>query len=100
MTYLICYDIIDNALRNRIAKRLERAGCQRVQKSVFIAPDFEARRIKILRGAIAKLIPPILSAEESVLVFPIERDNLTDAVWAGERSQFESLLDTAHFKLL
>ncbi|MEB3830782.1 CRISPR-associated endonuclease Cas2 [Phormidium sp. CCY1219] len=34
MFYLICYDIVDDNRRNRVAKLLERYG-MRVQKSVF-----------------------------------------------------------------
>lgn len=36
MLYLICYDIENNTIRSRIAKTLERYGCERLQKSVFV----------------------------------------------------------------
>ena len=100
MTYLICYDISDNNLRTRLAKRLDRAGCLRLQKSVFIAPDFDARRLKILRGGIAKILPPTLALEESLIVFPIEKDNLTHPIWAGNSSKIEKILEKALFKIL
>jgi len=37
MNYLIMYDIEDNKVRRHIAKYLEKKGCLRIQKSVFMA---------------------------------------------------------------
>lgn len=100
MTFLICYDITDNRLRLKIAKRLERAGCVRLQKSVFLAPHFEAKRMAILRGSILRLLPATLLPDESILVIPIERDNTADVVWAGSSVEVTLALQKLLFKLL
>lgn len=101
MTYLICYDITDDKLRTRIAKRLERAGCLRVQKSVFIAPHFEAKRLLILRGGILRLLAgKNLVFDESILAIPIEKDNMTDILWAGDSGQLAARVQKDLFKLL
>jgi hypothetical protein len=107
MTYLICYDISNDKLRDRLAKRFERAGCVRLQKSVFIAPDFDLRRLAQLRGGIAKILPfpkgtPMeqLGWGESVLVMTIEKDNLSDIVWAGDALFISTLLQKVLFKIL
>ncbi len=92
MTYLICYDISDDALRTRLSKRLDKAGCVRLQKSVFMAPDFDVRRLTILRGGIMKLLPPTLSPDESVIVIPIEKNNLSDIVWQGDVQRITGIL--------
>jgi CRISPR-associated endonuclease Cas2 len=100
MTYLICYDITDDRLRTRLAKRLEKAGCIRLQKSVFLAPHFDIKRLAILRGGIKRLMPFALSLDESVIAIPIEKDNLSDIVWAGDTTQIQTLTHKALFKLL
>jgi CRISPR-associated protein Cas2 len=100
MTYLICYDIADDRLRTRLAKRLDSAGCLRLQKSVFLAPNFDARRLQILRGAIKKLLSTTLSEDESVVAIPIEKDNLSDIVWVGNVEAFEAMLQKRLFTLL
>ena len=100
MTYLICYDITDDHLRTKLAKRLEKAGCIRLQKSVFLAPHFDARRLNILRGGIINLLPTSLSPDESVITIPIEKDNLSDIVWAGDATQLHIKLQKHLFKLL
>lgn len=100
MTYLICYDITDDTLRLRLSKRLEQAGCIRLQKSVFVAADFDARRYKILRGSLQKILTHKLGAEESVLIFPIERDNLAEMVLSGDEDRLKSLLIRSLYKIL
>jgi CRISPR-associated protein Cas2 len=100
MTYLICYDITDDHLRTRLAKRLEKAGCVRLQKSVFLAPNFEAKRLAILRGGIKRIITIGLSPDESVIAIPIDKDNLSDIVWAGDAAHIQTLTHKWLFKLL
>jgi CRISPR-associated protein Cas2 len=100
MTYLICYDITDDRLRTRLAKRLEKAGCVRLQKSVFLAPHFDAKRLAILRGGIKKTITVGLSPDESVVAIPIEKNNLSDIVWAGDTAHIQTLTHKWLFKLL
>ena len=100
MTYLICYDITDDRLRTRLAKRLDNAGCLRLQKSVFIAPDFDARRLRILRGGIQKILPPTLLQNESVVVIPIEKNNLSDICWAGDADNIKTMLQKRLFTIL
>jgi CRISPR-associated endonuclease Cas2 len=100
MTYLICYDISDDALRSRLAKRLERAGCVRLQKSVFIVPNFDARRLGILRGALLKILQEPLALSESVLLVPIERDNLSSITLLGETVKTEELINKVLFTIM
>ena len=100
MTYLICYDISDDKIRTRLAKRLEKAGCVRLQKSVFVAPHFDARRVEILRGSLLKLLPPLLTTEESLLLIPIERDNLSSIMLLGDAVRTEKMLKQVLFTIM
>jgi CRISPR-associated endonuclease Cas2 len=101
MTYLICYDITDNKLRLKISKRLEKAGCVRLQKSVFLAPNFDAKRLQILRGGINSIMRYVvaLTPEESLLVIPIEKDNTVDIVWVGNAQPLMDTLKKYLYKL-
>jgi CRISPR-associated protein Cas2 len=101
MTYLICYDITDDRVRLQLAKKLERAGCVRLQKSVFLAPHFDQKRLILLRGGLLRLLSKYtLSIDESLLAIPIEKDNTTDMVWAGTSNHLLSILNKHLFKLL
>lgn len=100
MTYLICYDISEDRVRTRLAKRLERAGCVRLQKSVFVAPNFDTRRLEILRGSLLKLLPTQLALEESLLLIPIERDNLSSIILLGDTVRTAGLLKKVLVEIL
>jgi CRISPR-associated protein Cas2 len=101
MTYLICYDITDDRIRLQLSKKLERAGCVRLQKSVFLAPNFDQKRLIILRGGILRLLSTyMLSIDESILAIPIEKDNTNDMVWAGNATSISDVLKKYLFKLL
>lgn len=52
--YLICFDIVDDRIRNKVAKVLEGYG-DRVQKSVFECVLSKAQ-LKKLKGRVGKLI--------------------------------------------
>lgn len=56
MHYVICYDLENDRLREKVAKLLRRHGCNRVQKSVFVAPDLSARHRDLLLAATARLL--------------------------------------------
>lgn len=63
MRYIICYDISENPIRNRIAKYLESIA-RRIQRSVFTCEGSEAR-MHIVKSRLQALIE---SAEEPRLV--------------------------------
>lgn len=47
MNYLVLYDIEDNKVRHQVAKYLEKQGCLRIQKSVFMANSTHPRFLEI-----------------------------------------------------
>lgn len=55
MFYLICFDIVDDKVRNRVAKALKGAGT-RVQKSVFECADLNEKQFLKLKDRIERLI--------------------------------------------
>lgn len=64
--YLICYDIVDNRRRNRVAKVLTGYG-MRVQKSVFEC-FLNEPRLKALRQRLKK---EIKAAEDQIRIYDL-----------------------------
>ena len=65
-TYLICYDIVNDRRRNRVAKRLEKAG-DRVQWSVFEVTATLSAKSKLISDLTAR----IELSQDSVRVYLI-----------------------------
>ncbi len=60
MQYVICYDIADNARRNRLAEALKDFG-PRIQESVFLA-DLDDELASRLRQRVQSISDPQLDA--------------------------------------
>jgi CRISPR-associated protein Cas2 len=72
MHYVICYDLENDRLRDRVVKILEKNGCHRIQKSVFTAPFMEKKHLTQLRAALGRLFarhPP--APADSLLIVPL-----------------------------
>ncbi|MCF8245176.1 MAG: CRISPR-associated endonuclease Cas2 [Saprospiraceae bacterium] len=100
MKHFICYDIENDGWRDKLAKLLDKHGCKRVQKSVFMAVDFSPRETKQLRQAFEQLILPHLLATDSVLCLPVENDLAMQVVWHGINSDLHQALERPLTKLL
>ena len=95
MNFFICYDISDDKRRLRLSKLLLRTGCQRVQKSVFMAFDFDRREMLRLKSTIEKLLNVQYtegsSSDDSVLYIPLDNDAVGDVLWQGNKDLWENL---------
>ena len=95
MNFFICYDISDDKRRLRLSKLLQREGCERVQKSVFVAPDFERAEMLRLKTKIEKLLNVLYtdnsSADDSVMYIPLDNDAVADVIWQGNKIKWEEL---------
>lgn len=91
MNYLISYDISDDRQRDRLAKLLERRGCVRVQKSVFLAANFRTEEIILLKSAALRLMSKKIDPNNSVLCLSIEKNLMTNAVWYGDKAGWQKL---------
>ena len=84
MNFFICYDISDDKRRLHLSKLLLRTGCQRVQKSVFIASDFDRREMLRLKSTIEKLLnvqyTEGTSLDDSVLYIPLDNDAVANVL--------------------
>lgn len=59
---------------------MERTGLYRVQKSVFVAPDFEPKTIRLLRQQIA-LLMQTADDTDSILCVPMTKKQVGDLWW-------------------
>lgn len=74
MLFFVMYDIESNKVRRHVVKYLERQGCTRVQKSIFLA-DLPVEKYDSIRNDLAE-VQACYDNEDSILVVPISTDYL------------------------
>ncbi|WBM74811.1 CRISPR-associated endonuclease Cas2 [Saprospira grandis] len=100
--YIMSYDISSNRLRLAVCKLLQRQGAERLQKSVFFAPNMLLEEIRELRADLQQLMlhHPEALPQDSLICFPIRKQSIEEMVWAGESEDLRRLLDELLFILL
>ena len=73
MNHLVSYDISNNRLRLKVARCLKRAGCLRLQYSVFAGSLRESTVKELLRDIGEFERDAAWSAEDSILVLPLHQ---------------------------
>ncbi|MCI2108169.1 MAG: CRISPR-associated endonuclease Cas2 [Bacteroidales bacterium] len=72
--FFVMYDIESNKVRRYIVKYLEKQGCSRVQKSVFLA-DLEPDKFNAIKRDLAS-VQQTYDNDDSILIVPISTDYL------------------------
>lgn len=90
--YLISYDISDNRLRLKASKLLERKGCVRLQKSVFLAPNYHLKELQTLRHELAFALRLQAGSEDSLLCVAIGKIDPKDMIWQGDNPVLQEAL--------
>ena len=88
---VVHYDIENNKIRNYIAKYLERKGCIRVQKSIFIAESARKKFEEIhetLREVQGKY-----DNNDSIFLIPVSTDHLRAMKIIGQQVDFNMIVD-------
>ena len=93
MLYVVCYDIADDSLRNKVASVLEGFG-MRVQKSVF--------ECELSEPGLRKMVKKLESifhgeGEDSIRIYPLCQTCKANAMGIGHLGK--NVLDTAHIFL-
>ncbi len=94
MHYVICYDIESDQLRDRAVKTLEKNGCRRLQKSVFVAPHMtkkELVRLQLMLRQVFERRP--LKPGDSVYIVPLPNEFAEGADFFGSNNAFPALLE-------
>lgn len=89
MKYLISYDITEDRLRTRLAKYLRQQGCQRLQKSVFLSPNYPPKAWKQVALGLKTLAHNKLSPTDSILCFALNQQDLEKAIILGNEEWFQ-----------
>ncbi|MCF0201283.1 MAG: CRISPR-associated endonuclease Cas2 [Bacteroidales bacterium] len=74
MTFFVMYDIENNKVRRYVVKYLEKQGCVRVQKSIFLA-DLDHGKYEQIKSDLAE-VQATYENHDSILVVPISTDYL------------------------
>lgn len=99
-TYLLSYDIRRNRTRAYIVKILKKHGCQRLQKSVFLAPKFAPMQLQRLRHDLQRYLRLYCEHSDSFVCIPIEQDDLLTMLWVGNPQDVQDMLKFPTFWLL
>lgn len=91
MHFLILYDISDDRVRGHVARYLQRQGCIRIQRSVFLARS---------EGAVFKDIVDTLREinsyydnEDSIILAPVNASDVRSMKLIGKNIQLDTLID-------
>lgn len=98
MHYLVIYDISEDKIRTQIARILEQAGGQRIQKSVFTfrMERSEKTELKQQISQIRGKYHQLWQRGDNVLIFPFEPDQLRQTEAIGENAEFEVFANPPH----
>jgi CRISPR-associated protein Cas2 len=87
MIFFVMYDIEDNKVRRYIANYLLKMGCNRVQRSIFLA-DLPNERYDQIRNDLAE-VQATYENMDSILIVPISTDYLTAMRVIGQTIDLE-----------
>lgn len=90
MLFFVMYDIESNKVRNQVVKYLQRKGCVRVQKSIFLA-DLEIAEYNNIRNDLAE-VQAAYENKDSILVVPISSDYLRSMKIIGQKVELDVIM--------
>ncbi len=97
---LITYDIEDDKLRDKIAKKLLEFGMARIQLSVFMGSMKDSVHDKLLQW-IQKKCVPLPGKDDQVLLLPLTPNLIENCqVWGASKLDRDDLLGRKHTLIL
>ncbi|MDA8972500.1 CRISPR-associated endonuclease Cas2 [bacterium] len=91
MNYLIMYDITENKVRYQISKYLEKKGCVRIQKSVFLAKT-ENKYFQEIHDTL-KEVNSYYDNADSIILVPINASDVRSMKLIGKNVNIETITD-------
>lgn len=74
MLFFVMYDIESDKVRTQVVRYLERSGCTRIQRSIFLA-DAEISVYEKIKDDLA-YVQSVYDNEDSIIVLPVTTDYL------------------------
>lgn len=90
MLFFVMYDIASNKVRYHIAKYLERKGCTRIQRSIFLA-DLDKAVYDEIKSNLAE-VQALYDNNDSIIVCPVSTDQLKAMKVIGEDINIDVIL--------
>lgn len=91
MIFFVMYDVANDKVRHQIVKYLQREGCVRVQKSIFLA-DLPVTQYDKIRNDLAE-VQACYENEDSILIVPISTDYLHAMKIIGQSINMDLIVD-------
>ena len=92
MLFFVMYDIESNKVRRYVVKYLEKKGCTRVQKSIFLA-DLSMDKYQTIREDLTE-VQAAYENNDSILVVPISTDYLKAMKVIGQNIDVDIITHT------
>ena len=82
MLFVIMYDIESNKVRYNVVKYLERMGCYRIQKSIFLA-NLSIEKYENIKKSLVE-VQSLYENHDSIIVCPVSSDILRSMKIIGQ----------------
>ena len=90
MLFFVMYDIESNKVRHQVVKYLQRKGCMRVQRSIFLA-DLPMSEYDCIRKDLAE-VQAAYENNDSILIVPISADYLRSMKIIGQKIELDIIM--------
>lgn len=90
MLFFVMYDIESNKVRYNIAKYLQRKGCTRIQKSIFLA-DLDGGTYNEIRQDLTE-IQSLYDNHDSIIICPVSTDMLRSMKVIGKNIDLDLIV--------
>ena len=92
MIFFVMYDIASNKVRRAVVKYLERSGCHRVQRSIFLA-DTKPEMCQQIQKDLT-VVQAMYDNKDSIFIVPLSIDYIRSMKVIGENIDFDLILKT------
>lgn len=92
MIFFVMYDIESNKVRRSVVKYLERMGCHRVQKSIFLA-DLPADVCERIQADLAE-VQAMYENQDSIMVVPLSLEQVKTMHIIGQNIDLDLIVKT------
>ncbi len=90
MLFFVMYDIESDKVRHQVVKYLQRKGCTRVQRSIFLA-DLAMSEYDGIRKDLAE-VQAAYENNDSILIVPISADYLRSMKVIGQKVELDVIM--------
>jgi len=90
MLFFVMYDIESNKVRYNVVKYLERQGCIRIQKSIFLA-DLPGEKYRAIKDDLTE-VQALYENHDSIIVCPVSVDLLQSMKIIGKNIDLDVVL--------